>query len=312
MKLLFFGTPDFAVPSLQALQASRHEIVLVISRPDKAVGRKKILTPPPIVRTALTHQLEIFQPTSLKSRESIEFLREQRADAGIVVAYGRMIPAELLDAPVHGMINLHPSLLPRHRGPSPIQWALVSGDRRSGVTTMLLDEGMDTGPILLQQASPIDASENAESLSERLAIEGAELLLRTLDEMEEGRITPCPQPTEGVTITPMIRREFGKMDWSLPDWKLHNRFRGFTPWPGCFTFFRGGRLKIHGMERVSPAPEGQDVPGKIIGVSSGGILVRCGAHSALILTEVQREGRRRMPADAFLIGERVSPGEHLG
>jgi len=311
MKLLFFGTPEFAIPSLDALCKSGHEIRMVISRPDKEVGRKKILTPPPLVQAARNHGLEVFQPSGLKAQETLDVLRSQEADAGVVVAYGRMIPLQLLNTPTHGMINLHPSLLPRHRGPSPIQWALVSGDRRTGVTTMLLDEGMDTGPIFLQKASRIDDWENAESLSRRLAIEGADLLVRTLDEIESDGITPRPQADEGVTITPMIRRDFGKMDWSLPDWKLHNRFRGFTPWPGCFTMFRGDRMKIHGMERFAPAPEGQEPPGTILKVSSEGIVVRCGGSSALILTEVQREGRRRMPADAFLIGERVCPGEYL-
>ncbi len=312
MRTVFFGTPEFALESLRRLLGSRHSIELVVSRPDKPVGRKKVLTPPPVVEYARQEGLEVFQPSGLRSKEAIARIREIGADAGVVVAYGRMIPGPLLSAPKHGMINLHPSLLPRHRGPSPIQWALVSGDRRTGVTTMLLDEGMDTGPILLQKGSRIAETENAESLGRRLAIEGAELLVQTLDELEDGRIDPRPQPEEGVTITPMIRREFGEIEWKRPAWQLHNRFRGLTPWPGCYTLYRGGRLKILGMELLKQAPKGGEEPGVILRTSSEGILVRCGRGTALLLTELQREGRRRMPADAFLIGERVSPGERLG
>lgn len=312
MRVVFFGTPEFAVDSLERLLDSPHQVELVVSRPDRPVGRKKVLTAPPVVVAARRHQIEISQPPSLKSPEAIDQIISVDADVGVVVAYGRMIPNALLDAPKRGMVNLHPSLLPRHRGPSPIQWALVSGDRRTGVTTMLLDEGMDTGPILLQEASPIQTHENAESLGRRLAREGANLVLRTLNEMEEGRLQPHTQPEEGVTVSPMIRREFGEIQWKRPAWQLFDRFRGFTPWPGCYTFFRGGRLKIHSMAVSRDAPKGKEKPGTVIATSPEGILVRCGRSSAILLTEVQREGRLRMPADAFLIGERVSPGERLG
>jgi len=312
MRTVFFGTPEFALESLRQLLESKHQVELVVSRPDKPVGRRKVMTPPPVVEFARKRGLEIFQPSSLKSKEAIARIRSVEADVGVVVAYGRMIPAVLLSAPENGMVNLHPSLLPRHRGPSPIQWALVSGDRRTGVTTMLLDEGMDTGPILLQKGMAIQETDNAESLRRKLASEGAALLVRTLDEMEDGRIEPRPQPETGVSTTPMIRREFGEIEWGRPARQLHNRFRGLSPWPGSYTVFRGGRLKIHGMEVVEPAPPGGEEPGVILGTSPEGILVRCGRGSALLLTELQREGRSRMPADAFLIGERVSPGERLG
>jgi len=312
MDIVFFGTPEFATASLRRLLESRHRIRLVVSRPDQPVGRKKVLTPPPVASLASEEGLDLFQPSSLKSSDALGRIRESGAAAGVVVAYGRLIPKALLDAAPHGMVNLHPSLLPRHRGPSPIQWALVSGDRRTGVTTMLLDEGMDTGPILLQEATAIGEKENAEILGRRLAAEGAELLLKTLDGLDDGSLSPRPQPEEGVSVTPMIRREFGEIRWEQSAWQLHNRFRGLTPWPGCYTFYRDGRLKIHGMEKVDAPAAGREEPGTILGTSPEGIMVRCGQQSAMLLTELQREGRRRMPADAFLIGERVSPGERLG
>jgi methionyl-tRNA formyltransferase len=233
-------------------------------------------------------------------------------DAGIVVAYGRLIPEGLLAIPRHGFVNLHPSLLPRHRGPSPVQWALVCGDRSTGVTTMLLDEGMDTGPILLQQRVEIDRRDTAEQLFPRLAAVGAALLVATLDGLEAGTLDPRPQPEDGANVTPLLRRDFAKVDWSMRARQLVNRLRGFTPWPGLFTSFRGSRLKIFGLDEATPPPPGDEQPGTVLAADSAGILVRCGRGTAARITEMQREGRRRLPADAFQIGERVSRGERLG
>jgi len=312
MKVVFFGTPDFAVPTLEKLVESRHEVTLVVSRPDRPVGRHQILTPPPVVEAAQTLQIECIQPKSLKSNEIDASLQESGADAVVVVAYGKMIPGRLLEIQRHGFVNLHPSLLPRHRGPSPIQWALVCGDRATGVTTMQIDEGMDTGPLLLQHRVPIEPEETAEMLAPRLAEIGAELVVRTLDELEEGSLTPRPQPTDGSNTTPMLRRNFAKIDWSMPARQLVNRLRGFTPWPGLYTNFRGGRLKIFGLDEVRPSPRGKEKPGTVVTADPDGVVVRCGKGTAIKITEVQREGKRRMPVDAFLIGERVSRGEAFG
>jgi len=312
MKVVFFGTPEFAVPTLEKLVGSRHEVTLVVSRPDRPVGRHQVLTAPPVVEIAREHQIECIQPNSLKSGEIDVSLEDSAADAAVVVAYGKLIPARLLEIPKHGFINLHPSLLPRHRGPSPIQWALVCGDRATGVSTMQLDEGMDTGPILLQRRVSIEAGETAEMLAPRLAEIGAELVVRTLDELEDGSLTPRPQPTDGANTTPMLRRNFAKVDWSMPARQLVNRLRGFTPWPGCYTKFRGGRLKIFGLDEVKPPPAGKEKPGTVVAVKPDGVIVRCGKGTAAKITEVQREGRLRMPVDAFLIGERVSRGEAFG
>jgi methionyl-tRNA formyltransferase len=312
MKIAFFGTPDFAVPTLERLMASRHEVALVVTRPDRPVGRRQILTAPPVVEAARQHAIDILQPKNLKSEEVGERLTSISVDAVVVVAYGKLVPARLLEIPRYGFINLHPSLLPRHRGPSPIQWALVCGDRATGVTTMQLDEDMDTGPILLQKRISIEDRETAEMLAPRLAALGADLIVRTLDELENGSLSAHPQPSDGTNVTPMLRRNFAKVDWSMPARQLINRLRGFTPWPGLYTKFRGGRMKIFGLEEVRPSPKGDEDPGTVLSVDDGGIVVRCGKRTAAMITEVQREGRRRMPVDAFLIGERVTRGETLG
>ncbi len=312
MRVVFFGTPEFALPSLEHILASRHEVALVVSKPDRPAGRHQVLVTPPVVELALQHGVETVQVKNLKGQQFEETLQGSCADAGVVVAYGRLIPTNLLGIPRLGMVNLHPSLLPRHRGPSPIQWALVSGDRTTGVSSMLLDEGMDTGPVLLQRRVEIEPRETAEQLSARLAVVGAEVLVETLDRLEEGTIEARPQGEQAGNVTPMIRRNFGKVDWDMPARQLVNRLRGFTPWPGLYTKFRGGRLKIHGLTEVVPPPSGPEDPGTVLAADTSGIMVRCGRYSAALITELQREGGRRMPADAFLIGERVARGERFG
>jgi methionyl-tRNA formyltransferase len=309
MRVAYFGTPEFAVPTLERLLESRHDVVLVVSKPDRPVGRRQEMSSPPVVELARRHEIDIRQLKNLKTTEIDDLLRELEVQAAVVVAYGKLIPARLIAVPEHGFVNLHPSLLPRHRGPSPIQWALVCGDRSTGVTTMEIDEGMDTGDILLQERVPIDPRDTAETLAPRLADLGAQLVVTTLDRLEEGTLKARPQPRDGANTTPLLRRNFAKVDWSMPARQLVNRLRGFTPWPGLYGKFRGGRLKIHGLAEVKPSPDGSEDPGTVIAVESDGIVVRCGRGSAVKITEMQREGRRRMPADAFLIGERVSPGE---
>ncbi len=312
MKLAYFGTPDFAVPTLNALVESRHEVVLVVSKPDKPVGRRKVMTSPPVIEAARRLDLPMKQPKGMKDGTFSDTLAECEAEIAVVVAYGKLIPDNLLTVPPRGFVNLHPSLLPRHRGPSPIQWALVCGDRTTGVTSMQLDEGMDTGPILLQERLAILPMDTAETLSPRLAELGAQLMVTTLDVLEDGSVEPRSQPEDGANVTPMLRRTFAKIDWTMPARQLVNRLRGFTPWPGLYTKFRGGRLKIFGLEEIRPAPAGNEEAGTVLDAGPPGILIRCGRGSAALVTEMQREGRRRLPADAFLIGERVSRGEVFG
>jgi len=311
VKVAFFGTPEFALPTLERLVESRHEVVLVVTRADKPVGRHQVMTAPPVAERAAELGLACLQPKSLKGGELHERMGELAVEVGVVVAFGRLLPPELLAVPRHGFVNLHPSLLPRHRGPSPIQWALVCGDRITGVTTMLLDEGMDTGPILLQERTQVEPWATSEDLARQLANLGAEVVVKTLDGLGDGTVAPRPQPADGVSVTPMLRRSFGKVDWSMPARNLVNRLRGFTPWPGLYTKLRGGRLKLFGLEEVTPAPEGSEEPGSVLGTDEHGIVVRCGRGSALRITELQREGRRRLPVDAFLIGEQVLRGERF-
>jgi methionyl-tRNA formyltransferase len=312
MKVAFFGTPDFAVPTLRRLLGSPHEVVLVVSRPSRPAGRHQELAVPPVVALAERRGIPVAQPKTLKTGEAEELLRSSGADIAVVVAYGKLIPTHMLGIPRLGFLNLHPSLLPRHRGPSPIQWALVCGDRRTGLTTMQLDEGMDTGPIFLQERVEIEARDDAETLAQRLAVAGASLVVSTLDGIEVGTLTARPQPEDGVNVTPMLHRGFGEVEWGMPARQLVNRLRGFSPWPGLFSVLRGGRLKIYGLEEVQPAPPGDEPPGTVLAADESGIVVRCGRGSAARITELQREGRRRMPVDAFLIGERVTRGERLG
>ena len=308
MKVVFFGTPDFAVPTLQRLVESDHELALVVTRPDKPVGRRQVMTPPPVAVVAREAGLPVAQPPSLKKGSFLDELRPLRPDVAVVVAYGRLIPPAMLEIPELGCVNLHPSLLPRHRGPSPIQWTLVSGDRVTGVTTMLLDEGMDTGPVLLQRSTEVDPKETTEQLAPRLAVIGAELMVETLDGLADGSVQPRAQSDQGANVTPMLRRSFAKVDWDTPARQLINRLRGFTPWPGLYCTLRGGRVKLHGLEEAA-FERGDETPGTVLAADETGIVVRCGRQTAVRITELQREGRRRMPVDAFQIGERVTSGE---
>jgi len=270
------------------------------------------MTSPPVIEVARRLDLPTEQPKGFKGDQFDAILTGCEAEIAVVVAYGKLIPEGLLAVPSRGFINLHPSLLPRHRGPSPIQWTLVCGDRTTGVTAMQLDKGMDTGPILLQERLAIEPLDTAETLSPRLADLGAQLMVATLNALEDGTVEPRPQPNDGANVTPMLRRTFAKIDWTMPARQLVNRLRGFTPWPGLYTKFRGGRLKVFGLEEVRPVPVGKEEAGAVLEVGPPGILVRCGRGSAALITEMQREGRRRLPADAFLIGERVSRGEIFG
>lgn len=310
MRVIFFGTPEFALPTLRALVAAGHEVVLAVSRADKPAGRHLKLAAPPVVTVARELGLPLAQPVKLGQEEFAARLRALAADVAVVVAYGRLIPGGLLSIPRWGFVNLHPSLLPRHRGPSPIQWAIASGDTVTGVSTMLLDEGMDTGPILLQRELPIGRKERAPELERRLATLGAELVVDTLAALAAGTVTPRPQDEASATITPKLERRMGRVDWHLPAEELARRGRAFDPWPGLYCTFRGGRLKVHGLEVGVPAPGGQP-PGTVLAVSSAGISVRCGEGTVALLTDLQREGRRRLPADAFVIGERVAVGERF-
>jgi methionyl-tRNA formyltransferase len=310
VRIVFFGTPEFALPSLEALLRAGHEIALVVSRPDQLAGRHMQLTAPAVVHVAREHGLPLAQPEKLGVEEFVGRLRAIRPDIAAVVAFGRLISPRVLAIPPHGFVNVHPSLLPRHRGPSPIEGAILAGDPETGVSTMLLDAGMDTGPILLQRRTEIGARERTPQLAARLAVLGAELLAESVAGLADGSIRPLPQDNALATVTEKLDRRHGRIDWSVAALELARRCRALDPWPGLYCGFRSGRLKVHGLETGEARP-GDEAPGTVIGISGAGIAVRCGEGSVAVLTELQREGRRRLPADAFILGERVAPGEHF-
>ncbi len=310
MRLVFFGTPDFATPTLDALVAAGHEIPLVVTRPDRPAGRHMHVTAPPVVEAARRLGLALAQPERPGVDDFVARLRALAPEVAVVVAFGRLISPRVLRVPRRGFVNLHPSLLPRYRGPSPIESAIMAGDEVTGVTTMLLDEGMDTGPILMQREVPIGARERTPELEGRLARIGAALVVETLAGMASGAVVPTPQDGARATVTAKLERRLGRADWTLTARELSNRCRAFDPWPGMFTNFRGARLKLHGLEDAGARP-GEQAPGTVLDATAAGIAVRCGGGTVALVTEVQREGKRRLPADAFIIGERVAPGEHL-
>jgi methionyl-tRNA formyltransferase len=310
VRVVFLGTPEFAIPSLEAVATAGHEVQLVVTRPDKPAGRHMRVTAPALVAVARRLGLALAQPDRLGGEDFTNRLSVLAPDAAVVVAYGRLIPPRVLGIPRHGFVNVHPSLLPRHRGPSPIEWAILSGDAQTGVTTMLLDEGMDTGPILLQRATPVAPRERTPELESRLARLGAELLVETLAGLADGTVVPKPQDGSLATVSGKLDRKMGRIDWSSSAGELARRCRAFDPWPGLFTNFRGSRLKVHGLEEGEPV-SGDEGPGTVLAASAAGISVRCGGGTVALVTEVQREGKRRLPADAFIIGERIAPGERF-
>jgi len=315
MKLVFCGTPQFAVPSLDAVHVAGHEIALVVSQPDRPVGRKQELTAPPVKQAALAAGIPVTQPE--KIRNNVEFRAQLEAiapDAIVVVAYGRIIPAWMLTLPRLGCINLHGSLLPKYRGAAPIQWSVAMGDTVTGNTTMLLEEGLDTGPILLQQTVPIGADQTAADLFEVLAEAGAPLLVQTLAGLADGSVRPQPQDHSQATLAPILTREDGRMDFARTATDLFNRWRGFQPWPGAFTEFESKKLIVHRMQVVEAGPSGfpsAAAPGSVH-LEDHRLFVACAAGSWLELLEVQLEGKKRISVADFLRGNPLAASARLG
>ncbi len=306
MKAVFMGTPEFALPCLDALLDAGHTVCGVFTQPDKPKGRGYALTPPPVKIRAEELGLPVYQPAGVRDGAALEILRSLSPDIIVVVAYGKILPEEILRLPRYGCLNVHASLLPRHRGASPIQWAIVSGDRESGVTTMRMDIGMDTGDIYETAALPIGEEETAEQLHDRLSALGAKLLVSTLSGLEAGTLSPHPQPEEGVTYAPIIKKEMGLLDFTKPAAELYNLVRGFYPWPGTYTFLEGKRLRVLSARAVAEAGE----VGRLT-LSDGRMLVGC-KEGSLELLEIQPEGKKRMPAAAFLQGCHLANGTKLG
>ncbi|MGD0799730.1 MAG: methionyl-tRNA formyltransferase [Terracidiphilus sp.] len=316
MKLVFCGTPHFAVPTLEALLKAGHEIALVVTQPDRPVGRMRQLSIPPVKKTAMDAGLRVGQPEKIRNNAEFRSQLEAIAPAAIVVvAYGRLIPPWMLELPRLGCINLHASLLPKYRGAAPIQWAVAMGDAITGNTTMLLEEGLDTGPILLQKTLAIAPEQTAAELFEVLAEEGAPLVVETLAGLAEGKIRPRPQNHAGATFAPLLDREDGRMDFSgYTATQLKNRWRGFQPWPGAFTTLDGKKLIVHRMSVVdsSAFTAGTGLQPGQIHVESQRLFVACAQASWLEVIEVQLEGKKRLAAAEFLRGNTLNAGTRLG
>jgi len=308
IRLAFLGTPQFAVPSLESLAAAGYGIAGVWTQPDRPRGRGRQITAPPVKECALRLGLAVHQPEKVRRPEVVETLRGLRLDAMVVVGYGQIIPKSILDIPPLGILNVHASLLPRYRGAAPVQWAIANGEARTGVTTMRINEGLDTGDILLAEETGIGPGETAPELGERLSRMGASLLIDTLRGLEQGTITPRPQDPSAATYAPILRKEDGRIDWRRPAAETLNRLRGFLPWPGAYTSFRGQTLHI--LRATIARPAGIE-PGALA-PSQRHLVVTCGAGSAIELLEVQLEGRKRISAQAFLNGHHPSRNERLG
>jgi methionyl-tRNA formyltransferase len=311
MNLIFCGTPQFAVPTLEKLAEEKFSIQLVITNPDEPRGRGHKVQPSPVKEAALKHGLPVFQPAKVKTDETREYLSQYHPDAIVIVAYGHIVPQWMIDIPTLGCINLHASVLPRYRGAAPIAWAIIRGEKETGVTTMMIDAGMDTGEMLLERREPIRDDDTTETLGERLSVMGAELMVETLRGLERGEITPRPQDHDLATLAPRLKKEDGVIDWSLTAEEIERRIRGLIPWPGAYTLFGGKRLHVWRAEAL-PAAGGAVPAPATISTEGGRLAVACGEGTQLRLHEVQLEGRKRLSAREFLNGARVQSGETLG
>jgi methionyl-tRNA formyltransferase len=301
------GTPLAAVPTLRRCLTDGHEVVAVWTQPDRPSGRGHRVSFSPVKEFAITHGLSVHQPARIKNDEALQTFASHDADVAVVVAYGRILPDQFLLAPRRGCINVHFSLLPLYRGAAPANWAIVNGERETGVTTMFIEPTLDTGPILLQRATPIGASETTPELMERLSEIGSNLLGETLDRLDE--LTPRPQRDEEASFAPILKKEDGLIDWSRSAIEIERAVRGFQPWPNAYTNFNSNQLTIW---RAEPTSSASQVPGEVIVARGNDLIVSCGQESALRLVEVQPEARKRMAVRDFLNGTQVKVGDRFG
>jgi methionyl-tRNA formyltransferase len=310
MRLLFCGTPKFAVPTLEHLLAqSEFEIAAVITQPDRPSGRGQEVSFSPVKQTALSANLPVFQPEKIRTPESEQFLRQAAPDAIVIIAYGQIIPARLLNIPKLGWINSHASLLPKYRGAAPIQWAIANGESKTGVTTMRIDAGMDTGDMLLQQETLVGSNQTTPELAARLAEISAPLMAETLRGLRDGTLHPTPQDNCKASTAPLLKKEDGRMHWNLPAQTIFNRMRAFTPWPGAYTSFQGTTCHLQG-QPVSKEHAPHLAPGEIRFERSD-LLVGCGEETLLAVSRVKVEGRKEVSALEFANGARLQSGEHF-
>jgi methionyl-tRNA formyltransferase len=313
MRIVFCGTPEFAVPSLRALLANpEFAVEAVVTQPDRPRGRGQRVSPSPVKEVAAQAGVRIYQPASMKSDEARDFIAEIKPDAVVIIAYGQIIPRRLLDIPRLGWMNLHGSLLPKYRGAAPIAWAIINGEPKTGLTTMRLDPGLDTGPILMQRDIEIGSDDTAPELAKRMAELGAPLVADSLIKLNRGEIVPIPQDSTQASFAPILTKEHGRIDWSLTAGEIYNRIRGLAPWPGAYSTFRRRLCQIWGRPSASAAADdGTWDRGSLI-VSNAVIEVVCGKGTRLQLEAVQLEGRKRVSAPEFANGARLASGEHFG
>ena len=307
MKIIFMGTPDFAAASLEALIASRHEIQAVVTQPDKPKGRKGELTPSPVKVVAEGKGIKVYQPLKVRDEEFVKTLRAYNPDVMVVVAFGQIIPLSILKMPKYGCVNIHGSLLPKYRGAAPIQWAVLDGEKETGITTILMDEGIDTGDILLKKTIKIDTDETSGSLFDKLMALGAKTILETLDELEKGNLTPTKQGESPTAYAKMLTKAMGLIDFTKSAKELDCFVRGMDPWPSAYTLLAGKTLKLWKVRAV----EGGGKAGSVIEIGKESFTVACG-EGAIEVLEVQLEGKKRMSAGDFLKGSTLNIGQELG
>ena len=324
MKIVFMGTPDFAVPALKALaESAKHEVSLVVTQPDRPRGRSGKPAPSDVKLCAEQYGIPVFQPEKIREEAAVERLRRENADIFVVAAFGQLLPKTILEMPRFGCINIHGSLLPAYRGAAPVQWAVLDGQKEAGDTIMQMNEGLDTGDILMQESIPLSANETAGSLYDKLSSMGVPLLLKALDAIEAGTVTPVPQGDSGTHYAKMLRKEMGNIDWTKSAEEIGRLVRGLNPWPSAYTHWNGKMLKIWMAEPVTQEElsalgcdekNGMDLkeaqPGTVMIVTKDTLMVQTG-DGLLALTELQMEGKKRMPVQAFLMGCRLQTGEKL-
>lgn len=305
MNIVFMGTPDFAVPSLLSLVKSEHKVLAVFTQPDKPKGRGYTLTPPPVKVCAAENNIPVYQPEKVKDGTAFEIIKELAPDVIVVVAYGKILPKNIIDYPKYGCINVHGSLLPKYRGAAPIQWAVLNGEKETGVTTMLMNEGLDTGDILLKSVTQIGENETSGELFDRLMTMGADLLLETLDGLSNNKLTPIKQDDSLSTYASVLDKSLCQIDWNKSALEVHNKVRGLSPWPVAVTMLNGKRVKIHKTE----VSNGTGNPGEIIALNP--LTVACKSDAVRINT-LQLEGKKAMDSKSFLAGHKLSVGEKFG
>lgn len=309
MRVIYMGTPDFAVGALESIIKAGHEVVLAVTQPDKPKGRGKELQMTPVKQCALSHGIPVFQPLKIKEAAAVEYLKNFDADIYVVAAFGQILSKEILNQPKYGCVNIHASLLPMYRGAAPIQAVILNKEKETGVTIMQMDEGLDTGDMLMKEAVPIASDETGESLHDKLSALGADMIVRALTAIEEGNITPVPQGDGKTCYASMLKKEMGCIDWEKSADDIEHLIRGLYPWPGTYTYYNGKIMKICAAGLSAVAVEG--LPGEICKVTKESLIINTG-EGTLEIKEVQPEGKKRMRVHDFLLGNKIEKGMRFG